>query len=331
VRPVGLGRREFVALFGSATVFAPLARAQEPSAPVIGFLSSASPKPFAHLVAAFRKGLGEAGFTEGRNVAVEYRWAEGQYDRLPMFAVELARRPVAVLVTTGGDPVIRAAMAATKTIPIVFAIGSDPVALGYVASLNRPGGNATGVMQLTAMLGAKRIGVLRELVPGARRVAVLVNPNFPASAALLKDAEGAAARLGVELVALSAGSDHEFEPAFAQLAAARADALMVGSDPFFNSRRDRIVALAARHRVPAIYEFREFAAAGGLMSYGTSLADSYQQVGQYAGRILQGAKPAELPVFQTTRFELVINLKTAKDLGLEVPPSLSAQADEVIE
>jgi putative ABC transport system substrate-binding protein len=319
-------------MLGGAAAFAPLAaRAQQPSPPVVGFLNSASAAPFAHLVAAFRKGLSEAGYVEGRNVAVEFRWAEGQYGRLPVFAGELARQPVSVIVATGGDPAIRAAIAATKTIPIVFAIGSDPVALGYVASLNRPGGNVTGVMQLTAMLGAKRIGVLRELVPNADKIAVLVNPNFPATRPLLKDAEEAAARIGVPLVILNAGADSDFEPAFGQLVAARAAALMVGADPFFNSRRSQIVALAARHKVPAIYEFREFAAAGGLMSYGTSLSGSYQQVGNYAGRILQGAKPAELPVFQNSRFELVINLKVAKELGIEIPPSLSAQADEVIE
>lgn len=332
LRPVGLGRREVLTMLGGAAMFAPVvADAQEPSPSVVGFLNSASPAPFAHLVAAFRKGLSEAGYVEGRNVAVEFRWAEGQYGRLPVFAGELARQPVSVIVATGGDPAIRAAIAATKTIPIVFAIGSDPVALGYVSSLNRPGGNVTGVMQLTAMLGAKRIGVLRELVPNADKIAVLVNPNFPASRPLQKDAEEAAARIGVPLVILNAGSDSDFEPAFGQLVAARAAALMVGADPFFNSRRSQIVALAARHKVPAIYEFREFATAGGLMSYGTSLSDSYQQVGNYVGRILQGAKPAELPVFQNSRFELVINLKVAKELGIEIPPGLSAQADEVIE
>lgn len=331
-RPVGMGRRAVVALFLAAAVFAPcMARAQSASMPVVGFLNSASPAPFTHLVAAYRKGLGEAGFTEGRNVAIEFRWAEGQYDRLPGFANELVRRPVSTLVATGGDPTIRAAMAATKTIPIVFAIGSDPVALGYVESLNRPGANVTGVMQLTVMLGAKRLGMLRELVPGVDKIAVLINPNFPASRALLADAEAVAARIGVPLIVVHAGADHEFEPAFERLAAARAGALMVGSDPFFNSRRDRIVALAARHKVPAIYEFREFAAAGGLMSYGTSLSDSYQQAGNYSGRILKGAKASELPVVQTSRFEFVINLKAARDLGIEIPPSLSAQADEVIE
>ena len=291
VRPVGVGRRELLAMLGGAAAFVPLAaHAQETATPVVGFLNSASPVPFAHLVAAFRKGLGEAGFVEGRNVAIEYRWAEGDYDRLPALVSELVRRPVSVLVATGGDPTIRAARAATTTIPIVFAIGSDPVTLGYVASLSRPGGNVTGVMQLTSMLGAKRIGLLRALVPSAQTIAVLSNPNFPVSNLQLKDAQEAAVQIGVRLLVLDASTESEFEPAFAKLVAERADALMVGADPFFNSRRNQIVALAARHKVPAIYEFREFAAAGGLMSYGTSLSNSYMQVGNYAGRILKGAE-----------------------------------------
>jgi putative tryptophan/tyrosine transport system substrate-binding protein len=280
-----------------------------------------APGPFAYLVAAFRKGLSDAGLTEGQNVAIEYRWAEGQYDRLAAFAAELARRPVAVLAATGGDPAILAARAATATIPIVFATGSDPVALGYVASLNRPGGNITGVTQLTSMLGAKRIGLLREVVPKADPIAVLINPNFPVSPAQLKDAQDAAAAIGVRIVVLQASAESEFEPAFAALVANRAGALMVAADPFFNSRRTQLVALAALHRVPA----------GGLMSYGTSLADAYFQVGNYTGRILKGARAAELPIVQSSRFEFVINMKTAKALGLDVPLGLSAGADEVIE
>lgn len=323
-------RREFVTLLGGAAAWPLAARAQQ-SLPVVGFLNAASAAPFAHLVTAFRKGLGDAGFIDGRNVTIELRWAEGQYERLNAFAAEMVSRPVSVMVATGGDPAIQAARAATSTIPIVFAIGSDPVALGYVASLNRPGGNVTGVMQLTAMLSAKRIGLLRDLIPDANRIAVLVNPNFPATFPLLKDAEEAASRMGVSIVVLKAGSESDFEPAFAQLAASGAGSLMVGADPFFNSRRNQITAMAARHKVPAIYEFREFAAAGGLMSYGTSLSDSYQQVGNYAARILQGAKPAELPVVQTTRFEFVINLQAARELGIKIPNGLSAQADEVIE
>ena len=325
-------RREFISLLGGAAAVWPLtARAQQPATPVIGFLNTASPEPFAHLVAAFRRGLGEAGYVDGQNVAIEFRWAEGRYDRLPALAAELVRRPVAVLATSGGDPALLAARAATTTIPIVFATGGDPVALGYVASLSRPGGNLTGVTQLTSMLEAKRIGLLLELVPKADPIAVLINPDWPAAAAQLKDAQAAAASIGVRLVVLNASTESEFMPAFATLVQQRAGALTISADPFFNSRRNQLVALAARHRVPTIYEFREFAAAGGLMSYGTSLADAYHQVGTYAARILKGAKPAELPVVQSTRFEFVINLNTAKALGLEVPPGLSARADEVIE
>jgi putative tryptophan/tyrosine transport system substrate-binding protein len=238
---------------------------------------------------------------------------------------------VAVLATSGGDPSFLAARAATTTIPIVFITGSDPVALGYVASFNRPGGNVTGVTQLTTMLGAKRIGLLLELVPHADPIAILVNPSFPATAAFLKDAQEAAAALGIRVVTLNASSESEFEPSFATLARERAGALMIGADPFFNSRRDLLTALAARHRVPTIYEFREFAAAGGLMSYGTSLSDAYHQAGNYTGRILNGVRPADLPVVQSTRFEFVINLTTAKTLGLAVPNSMQLLADEVIE
>ena len=295
-------RREFVTLLGGAAAAWPLAaRAQQAAMPVIGFINTASAGPFAHLVAAFRKGLGDAGFSEGQNVAIEFRWAEGRYDRLPEFAAELVRRPVAVLVATGGEPAVLAAKAATTAIPIVFATGSDPVAHGYVTSLTRPGGNITGTTQLTSTLGAKRIGLLRELVPKADPIALLVNPAFPASAIGVKDAQEAAVQIGVRLVVLTASSEREFEPSFETLLRERAGALMIGADPFFNSRRHQLVALAARHRMPAIYEFREFAAAGGLMSYGTSLSDAYLQVGNYTGRILKGAKPADLPVVQSTR------------------------------
>jgi putative ABC transport system substrate-binding protein len=299
--------------------------------PVIGFMNTASPGPFANLVAAFRKGLEETGYVEGRNVMVEYRWAEGRYDRLPAFAAELVSRPVAVLAATGGEPAILAAKEATTSIPIVFATGGDPVARGFVASLSRPGGNITGTTQLTSILSAKRIGLLRELVPNADPIAVLVNPSFPSSADVVRDAQNAASQIGVRLVFLNASAESDFEPAFNTLVRERARALMVGADPFFNSRRNHLVALAARYAMPAIYEWREFAAAGGLMSYGTRLSDAFHQVGVYSGRILKGEKPADLPVVQSTRFELVINLEAAKALGVTIPPGLLVAADEVIE
>ena len=329
-------RREFISLLGGAAVassaLAPLvARAQQPATPLVGFINTASPGPFANLVAAFRKGLSDGGYLEGQNVAVEYRWAEGQYERLPGFAAELVRRRVAVLAATGGDPAITAAMGATRTIPIVFATGSDPVAQGYVASLSRPGGNVTGATQLTSLLAAKRLGLLRELVPSADPIGLLVNPSFTASSVVVRDSQEASARVGARLVVLKASTESEFEPAFSAFAAEGVGALMIGADPYFNSRRSQLVALATRHRIPAIYEFREFALTGGLMSYGTNLADTYQHVGNYTARILKGAKPADLPVMQSSRFEFVINLKAAKELGLQVPDRLSASADEVIE
>ncbi|MFL5084224.1 MAG: ABC transporter substrate-binding protein [Xanthobacteraceae bacterium] len=324
-------RREFILALGGAAAWPLPLSAQQPAMPVVGFLNTASPAPFNHLVAAFRSGLEEAGFVEGRNVALEFRWADGRYERLPALAAELVQRSVAVLATSGGDPALLAARAATTTIPIVFLIGSDPVELGYVASFNKPGGNLTGVHQLTAMLGAKRLGLLREVAPRAALMGVLINPSFPPAAAMLKDAEKAAASLGIRVLALNATTESEFEPAFSTLAREQASALLIGADPFFNSRRDLLVALAARYRVPTIYEFREFALAGGLMSYGTSLSDSYRQAGNYAGRLLKGARPAELPIVESSKFELVVNLKTAKALGLEVPPGLLTAADEVIE
>ncbi len=326
-------RREFIRLFGGAaatTVWPLAARAQQqPAVPVIGLLRSAPLADAAHLVTAFRQGLKDAGFVEGQNVAVEYRSADNQIDRLPALVADLIRRPVAVIV--GNNPSALAAKAATTTVPIVFATGSDPVRDGLVASLNRPGGNVTGVVFFSAVLGAKRLELLRQLVPKATTIAMLVNPNSPETEAERRDVQAAAQAIGQQLIMLDVGSERDIEPAFATLVQRGAGALLVGTGGFMNSHRERIVALSARHRLPASYSVREFVAAGGLMSYGASITDAYRQAGIYAGRILKGEKPTDLPVMRSTKFEFVLNLKTAKTLGLTLSSGLLSIADEVIE
>jgi putative tryptophan/tyrosine transport system substrate-binding protein len=323
-------RRAFISLLGGAAAWPLAARAQQPALPVIGWLGSGSPGPSAPAVTVFRQGLAEAGYVEGRNVAIEYRWAEGQYDRLPALAAELVRRQVAVIVATP-IPAALAAKAATATIPIVFSAAADPVNLGLVSALARPGGNATGVNFFQAELSAKQLGLLRELRPSASRIGVLVNPANANVEGLSKDVTAAAAALGVEIEIVLARDSREIEEGFATLVHNKAGALLVGADSFFFNRRVQLATLAARHAIPAVFFNREFAEAGGLMSYGSSLSEVNRQLGVYTGRILKGAKPDELPVVQSTKFELVINLPTAKALGLEVPPTLLARADEVIE
>jgi putative ABC transport system substrate-binding protein len=328
---IHIRRREFIFTLGGAAAWPLAARAQQPAMPVIGYLSSRSPDDTRHLLAAFLRGLNEAGYVEGQNVTIEYRWALGQYDRLPALAAELVRRPVAVLTTTGGEPAALAAKAATSTIPIVFLMGSDPVSAGLVESFNRPGGNATGINILTDTLGAKRLGLLHELVPQAATIGVLLNPKFQTADSQLRDLQQAAAAIGLQIHVLRASTDSELYAAFETVTQQRIAALAVTADPFFDTRRDKLVALAARHAVPTIYQFREFVAAGGLMSYGVDSLDNYRQAGVYTGRILKGANPADLPVMQPTKFEFVINLKTAKALGLTFPSGLFSIADEVIE
>jgi putative ABC transport system substrate-binding protein len=326
-----IGRRKFLATLGGAAAAWPLAARAQKSMPIIGFMSSASAAPFAHLVAAFRDSLKATGFVEGQNVAIEFRWADGQYDRLQMIAAELVRREVAVIVATGGTPAVRPAMAATTTIPIVFITGGDPIKFGFVHSLNRPGGNVTGVNIFIAEMEAKRLGLLRDLVPTAALVGVLLNPNNPNFDNQSHAVQEAARAIGQKVQIVHAGTEAALSAAFRSLVQVGAEGLLVGGDSFFNSRRNLLVALAARHGIPAIYDQREYAVAGGLISYGTSLTEAYRQVGIYTGRILKGEKPADLPVVQSTKFELVINFNAAKALGLEVPPDLSARADEVIE
>ena len=318
-------------LVGGAMTAASALRAQQKAMPAIGFLNPTSPGSLAPFVAAFRQGLSEAGYVEGQNVTIEYRWAEGRTDRLPALAADLVSRKVDVIASTGGNAPALAAKSATSTIPIVFVIGRDPVVDGLVASLARPGGNLTGFTLLGGELTSKRLELLSELVPQARMIALLVNPNYPEADLTVSDTQNAAQAKGAQLHILKAGTESEIDTAFSALAEVQAEALLVSGNPLFDTQREQLVALASRRAVPAIYSEREFAAAGGLISYGTSRIAAYRQAGIYAGRILKGAKPADLPVQQPTTFELVVNLKTAKALSLAIPPSILARADEVIE
>jgi len=328
---IRLRRREFILTFGGAAVWPLAARAQQLAMRVIGFMSARSPEDTVRELEAFHKGLGEGGFVNGRNVNVEYRWARGDYGRLPTLAAELVQRHVTVLVATGGDPSALAAKEATATIPVVFTMGGDPVKNGIIQSFNRPGGNVTGAVVLSDAMEQKRLGILQELVPDVALFGAIVNPNFPPAADQMHELEDAALRLGRKLFVAKASNDAELEAAFTALLRERVGALLVASDPYFDTRRDRIVAFAAQSRLPAIYQFREYAVEGGLISYGPSITDAYRQVGLYVARILKGEKPADLPALQPTKFDFVINLKTARALGLTVPPTLLARADEVIE
>ena len=324
-------RRAFITLLGGAVSWPLVARAQQPAMPVIGFLEPRSPDTIADQLRAFRQGLKDTGYVEGENVAVEYHWAENQPDRLPALAAELVRRQVAVIVAAGGTASALAAKSATTTIPIVFIVAEDPVGVGLVASLARPGGNLTGINFFSAELVAKRLELLRELVPAATRVAVLVNPAGPGHEITLRDVEPAARAMGLQIQVLNASTSSEINAAFATFVRERPDAVFVSLDVFFISRRAQLVNLASRHALPATFSNRDCAEIGGLMSYGASITDAYRQTGVYSGRILKGAKPADLPVVQATKFELVINAETARMLGLIVPPSLLATADELIE
>ena len=324
-------RRDFIALVASAASWSREVRAQQPAMPVIGFLSSRSAGDSAYLIAALLRGLSESGFVQGQNVSIEYRWAEGHYDRLPAFAAELVRRPVAALMAVGGEPSALAAKAATSAIPIVFTTGGDPVKIGLVLSLNRPGGNATGVSLLTTAPEAKRLGLLHELAPNATVIGALIDPNYQEADAQSRELQAAAQALNLQIHIASARNETELALAFASLVQKGVDALILSADPFFDTKRDRIIAWAAEHRLPAMYQFREYAVAGGLVSYGISITDGYRQVGNYMGQILKGANPADLPVVQSLKFELVINLRTAKTLNFTVPSNLLEIADEVVE
>jgi putative ABC transport system substrate-binding protein len=326
-----MNRRETVLALLSFDVAPLAAQSQQRTTPLVGFLSARSPADTLDLVAAFRRGLVEGGFVEGKNLTIEYRWARGLYDRLPALATELVRLPLAVLVSTGGDPAALAAKAATSTTPIVFAVGGDPVRTGLVASYNRPGGNATGVTVLTATMEAKRVGILHELVPQATAIGFLVDSNFPLAEAQASDAEEAAHSLGLKLEVFRVNSDREIDAAFKAIVQRPILALATAGSPFFDTRRDKLVELAARHAVPTMYHFRQYVVAGGLISYGVDLLDAYWHVGLYAARILKGTKPADLPVLQPTKFELVLNLKTARMLGLTIQQGFLARVDEVID
>ena len=324
-------RRDFLGVMSAAVLWPVVARAQPTAMPVVGFMSGRSPEDAAHLVAAFRQGLGEGGFVEGQNVAIEYRWGLGQYDRMPALAADLVNRQVAVLVGVGGDVSAAAAKRATSTIPVVFGMGGDPVRAGMVESLNRPGGNATGFTLLTNEMEPKRLGILHDLMQGAAVIGVLMNPSFPLAARQLQDIEEAAGKIGQRLFVAKARNDGELGAAFSSLAEQQVGAVLVTSDPFYDTQRDRIVALAEQNRLPAIYQFRDYAVAGGLISYGPNITDMYRQAGVSTARILKGERPSSLPVVQPTKFEFVINLKTAKALGLAIPAGLISFADEVIE
>jgi ABC-type uncharacterized transport system substrate-binding protein len=325
-------RREFIRLITVVASAWPLTiHAQQAGMPVIGYLSARSPQDAGHLVEAFRRGLSETGFVEGKNVTVEYRWAQGQHDRLPALAADLVRKPVAVLVTTGGESAALAAKGETSTIPIAFIIGGDPVKLGFVATYQRPGGNATKITILTATLEPKRLELLRELMPNVSVIGALLDPNFPPYETQLRDLREAARALGLQIQEFRVSNDAAVDQAFETIARQRIPAVTIVAGPFFDTRRDKLVALAAHHAVPAMYHFREFTEAGGLISYGIDSRVTYRQIGVYAGGILKGEKPAEMPVLQPTKFELVINMKTAKALGLKVPWNLQVAADEVIE
>jgi putative ABC transport system substrate-binding protein len=323
-------RREFVTLVGGAATWPLAARAQQATLPVIGWLSARSPSEAASVLQAFRQGLGQVGYFEGKNVTIEYRWAEGRYDQLPALAAELVSRQVTVIAATGGEPSPLAAKAATTSIPIVCTLGGDPVETGLVASLNQPGGNLTGTTIMAVEMGPKRLDLARELVPNATAVAMLINPRFPTASAEAREVQGAA-RLGIHINLLNATTESEIDAAFTTIVEQKNGALIIGTDPFLLGQRDQLVRLAARHMVPTIYFLREFVEAGGLMSYGPNIANGYRQAGVYTGLILNGANPAVLPIVRPTQFLLYLNLKTAKTLGLQIPPLLLALADEVIE